>query len=122
MSYSKQEIGTGLLLGLFVLGAIGSLMYLTIDLHQNPRKQVVEVQKMEIRPKFSVGETVYAKLDGREGMVLDVYGSRYLWYYDVRFVCSEATIPSHVIGSGGKINNYPYSVVNMREFELLDKQ
>jgi len=66
--------------------------------------------------KFDVGEIVSTKIDGRKGMIILRY--RTIDQYQVRFGTRSMKTNTRILSEDGNISEYPYTVVNMHEFEL----
>lgn len=65
---------------------------------------------------FEEGEFVRTKLDNRRGQIVRSRG----WHmYEVRFVVDQITTKTHLLSSDSPISYDSYSLVEMKNFELI---
>ena len=98
--------------GLVVVGIFGAAVGIPVSIFIFTTPDPVE-------HAFVNGDFVATKIDGRVGMVIAVY--RYESKYGVRFTCAEQVTNTRILSDDRAIENAPYAVVVMREYELTEK-
>ena len=79
---------------------------------------IILAQPKEIEHRYSNGMMVRAKLDNRPGMVVAIYP--HVNKYNVRFTCTEQATATRILSPDEAIENSPYAIVVMMEYELID--
>lgn len=99
----------------FVGGIIGAPLHL---IHKSGQRHEERARLAEERCGMYSGDIVEAAIDGRRGMVTEIY-SGYVW---VRFAQPHNRTNVSLLGADGAIDATPYTKVRMACFELRKVQ
>ena len=108
---SEREVGIAMIEVAIIIGVIGIVAavlvpaFLCADAPVDP-------------PAYALGEFVESTLTGQRGQVVRISKSNYRPGYYVRFSVRSETTDTHVLGTDGDIDQSPFALVWMREFEL----
>lgn len=68
--------------------------------------------------KFSEGQVIRMKIDGRKGMVTDVWNMIDVYCYTVRIPCDGIKTDTKIMSEDGMLKTVPYLEIRVEEFEI----